>query len=404
MRRLVLGVLLSAALAGPALADQASDQVSACAGNGVGPDAQIAACTWLLKSGLADQVGLATAYYDRGNAYAAKEDYDSAIRDYDQAARLDPSHAPTFRNRAAAHRYKREYDLAIQDYNEVIRLKPDDASAYHDRALSYGAKGDFDQAIRDFDKTIALQPGDSVAWANRGTAHRLKGDFDRAIQDYDQTIKLAPNDAIAFNNRGRAYGAKGDLSRAIQDYDQAILLKPDYAQARANRDRALAALAGSHAAAPVRTAPSTPPKPAERPSVAPKAAAAQPTPGLRKGNLAMEVLAKLEQTKEYAALRTYFDARSKADPNWPASAQGQGTADFLKILRADATHTRIVRTATGLGVEYAVHGQPVTDARIQVTDLDKDPDYRAFVTGAIASVIVSDGKLTTFLAGLNKAR
>src|SRR6185369_5005413 len=39
---------------------------------------------------------LAIAYNNRGNAFAAKRDYDHAIQDFDQSIKLDPTYAKPF--------------------------------------------------------------------------------------------------------------------------------------------------------------------------------------------------------------------------------------------------------------------------------------------------------------------
>ena len=64
------------------------------------------------------------AYYNRGNAWYAKNEYDTAIADYDDAIRLNPKDALAYNNRGSAWNAKTEYDKAIVDFNEAIRLDP----------------------------------------------------------------------------------------------------------------------------------------------------------------------------------------------------------------------------------------------------------------------------------------
>jgi tetratricopeptide (TPR) repeat protein len=47
---------------------------------------------------------------------------------------------------------KDEYDLAIRAFDEAIRLKPDYGEAFANRATAYLKKKTYDHAARDFDE------------------------------------------------------------------------------------------------------------------------------------------------------------------------------------------------------------------------------------------------------------
>ena len=126
-----------------------------------------------------------------------------------------------FRYGVEAHQ-RDDFDSAIKDYDKAIDLNPDLAEAYKNRGNAYGAKGDHDRAIQDYDKAIVLKPDYATTYYNRGVAYGAKGDHDHAIQDYDKAIGLKSDYAEAYNNRGVVYAEKGDFARAIQDYDKAI--------------------------------------------------------------------------------------------------------------------------------------------------------------------------------------
>jgi tetratricopeptide (TPR) repeat protein len=201
-------------------------------------DVAINYCTQAIESGQLSGKGLAFAFYRRGNGYHEKGDYDRAILDYDQAVRLNPSHANAFSNRGVAYARKGDYDRAIQNYDEAIRLNPNHADAFSNRGVAYARKGDYDRAIQNYDEAIRLNPNHANAVYDRGNAYRRKGDYDLAIQNYDEVIRLNPNHANAFSNRGITYGRKGDYDRAIENYDEAIRLNPNHANALYNRGNA----------------------------------------------------------------------------------------------------------------------------------------------------------------------
>ena len=82
-------------------------------------DKSIAACTRIIKKG-PETAGMADTYYRRGMRYRDNEEYDKAIRDYDEAIRVDPKYATAYNNRGNAWSDKREYDKAFRDYDEAI--------------------------------------------------------------------------------------------------------------------------------------------------------------------------------------------------------------------------------------------------------------------------------------------
>jgi tetratricopeptide (TPR) repeat protein len=201
------------------------------------PDQSLPYCTAAIESGHLSTTNLAITFNNRGNAYAHNGNHDRAIRDYDEAIRLNPGYAAAFYDRGLAYRLKGAYDRAIQDYDEAIRLSPNFVGALNNRGRVYTINGDYDRAIQDYDEAIRLSPNYQFAFYNRGYAYQEKGDYAHAIEDYDQAIRLNPNDAEAFKDRGGAYSKTGNNDRAIEDYDQAIRLNPRYADALNDRGR-----------------------------------------------------------------------------------------------------------------------------------------------------------------------
>ncbi len=194
------------------------------------PDTSITGCTAIIQERLLTRLlpneRLSALYYNRGNAYRRKSNYDQAIQDYDEAVRLTPTDADVYYGRGSAYRDKGDYDHAIQDFNEAIRLNPKDEGSYYGRGLAYFDKEDYDPAIQDFSDASHLNPNDTWAYYGRGSAYYDKGDYDQAIQNYNEAIRLDPKFALAYKRRGDAYFAKSNLTAAIADFEHAISTAP----------------------------------------------------------------------------------------------------------------------------------------------------------------------------------
>jgi tetratricopeptide (TPR) repeat protein len=142
----------------------------------------------------------AVDYYQQGNVWSEKKEFDRAIADYDQAIKLDPKYIDAYNNRGLAWNEKKEYDRAIADLDQAIKFDPNYAKAYYNRGVSWNGKGEYDRAIADCDRAIKLAPKYTKAYSNRGFAWRNKKQYDRAIADYNEAIKIDPKFAAAYSN------------------------------------------------------------------------------------------------------------------------------------------------------------------------------------------------------------
>jgi tetratricopeptide (TPR) repeat protein len=233
----LLGVAVVLLGAGPNSPEPAED-FRLCDSSTKSPDNGIPACTRLLEPGRSG-VNVAAVYLQRGNAWFAKGDYDSAITDYGEAINRNPKFIDAYQNRGRALFKRGDFDRANKDFSEAIRLNPRSIHAFNDRGLSLYNKGEFDLAIKDFTKAISLDSKFAAAYNNRGLAFRDKRKLDNAIADYDEVIKLAPDDPGAHINRAAVWIDKGNIDRAIEDYNQAIRIDPQDFKAYSTRGEAL---------------------------------------------------------------------------------------------------------------------------------------------------------------------
>jgi tetratricopeptide (TPR) repeat protein len=157
---------------------QPSDNLKWCnnVGNTFSPDLSIRGCTAIIESGREPESNLAALFTNRGNAYDIKGQYDLAIKDLDQAIKLNPNFAAAFNSRGTVFGHKNQNDRAIQDYDQAIRLKPDYADAFFNRGYTYSLKGQNDRAIQDYDQAIRIKPNFALALKFRGEAKLKKGD------------------------------------------------------------------------------------------------------------------------------------------------------------------------------------------------------------------------------------
>jgi tetratricopeptide (TPR) repeat protein len=206
---------------------------------------------------------LAKASYERGIALRGKNDHPGAIREFDEAIRLDSAHVEAYIDRGQSRRDRKEYALAFADFDTAIRLDPSFARAHVNRGYTRYVMGEYDRAIASYDEAIRLGLNGAHyeranAWFAKGDRKRAVADFSAALRDdrrgvleflgrvsasdsrtereralaaFGEAIRLEPHAADGYYARGGAWYGWGDYSRAIADFAEVIRLDPQHSGA-----------------------------------------------------------------------------------------------------------------------------------------------------------------------------
>lgn len=189
----------------------------------------------------------ATANYneairDGTNKLLNLSDYQGAIKDFDEAIRLEPQNAVAYFNRGTAYLHLGIEDLAsekfehaieafievIADYDEAIRLDPEYADAYGSRGAAYVYLEKYERAIEDYTEAIRIKPRAARAYEGRGYAYAYLQKYERAIEDYTLAIRIEPQTAELYAARAVFYHELGDPQRSMQDWETACELDKQY--------------------------------------------------------------------------------------------------------------------------------------------------------------------------------
>ena len=73
----------------------------------------------------------AGAYYNRGNTYYHKGEFDRAIQDYDKAINLNSEYAEAYNNRGRTWLHLREWEKAKSDLRTAKDMGFDIAASFH---------------------------------------------------------------------------------------------------------------------------------------------------------------------------------------------------------------------------------------------------------------------------------
>jgi len=309
---------------------------------------------------------------------ANSQQWEEAIRAYDDAVRVEPGNAEAYAGRASAHAGKGAKERAHADYAKAIQLDPKAAGAHSGRAYLYESQGDHARAIADYSRSIEVADASDkvtriVAYTNRGDIYSRQSQTAAAIADYDQAIAIAATDSMwnyvlapdAYLGRGKLHAAAGKKDLARADFRKALELNPKHEAVQTE----LAKL--DPPAAPT-AAPATPAAPQQ--ASTPKTHEEWFRQALSQGRAkdaegAQASLTKCLELKpdalpclvlrgnvqamkgDYAAASADYKKAMETDPNHPAAYTGRGIMLAKQGKRDEAI--RDLRTALRLKPDFA---------------------------------------------------
>jgi len=171
----------------------------------------------------------------RGMDALDKKDYNSAIKEFTEAIRLDPNNAILYLKRGEAYYWKEDYDSAITDYTHATQLDIEDAlSSESGYSKFFLLSQDRAIAITALTHAIQLKPDFERAYFIRGLMYYWETNWNDAIEDFTKVIQLNPNSAKAYTFRGWAFYKRGrtpnnkdkDIDDALADANSAKKIDP----------------------------------------------------------------------------------------------------------------------------------------------------------------------------------
>ena len=193
-------------------------------------DKAVADLSDAIKYSPAKDSGLGDLYYRRGLAYSNMRDYDHAIADQTEAAKLDNGKVEILESRASAYLGKKQDDLAIADLTHVLRIDPKNSTAYHERAAAYQNRHQYDLAVADLNRAIEVSSWDSsahnaLAWMMSTCPEQKFRNGKEAIVHANKACELTSwQDGDFIDTLAAAYAEAGNFPQAVMWQQRAITL------------------------------------------------------------------------------------------------------------------------------------------------------------------------------------
>jgi len=194
-------------------------------------------------SAAADEHADPDALARRGEASAARRDFEHALADLSKAIELRPGEPEYLYQRAMVYRQSGQAALALADLDHALTLNQDFLRAYIPRAEIRLHEKNVDGAIADLDAVDRLAPKQADVRFVLAERYEVMNRFSQAIAQYDLWIQNHPDDskrAVALGARCRASAIENqDLAGGLADCNKALSLadkkNPNYGHLFENR-------------------------------------------------------------------------------------------------------------------------------------------------------------------------
>jgi tetratricopeptide (TPR) repeat protein len=149
-----------------------------------------------------------------GAAYMNQQLFEKGLKNFEEAAKLDPKLGIARVNQGIALLNMGRVDPARGLLEQAVKADPNDAHAWYNLGLLGKSTGETEVAIESFLRAVSIDANDPDSWYFLGTAYAASKQYSQAIDAFEHALKLTPLHASAEFGLSRAYQQSGDLTKA----------------------------------------------------------------------------------------------------------------------------------------------------------------------------------------------
>ena len=190
-------------------------------------------------------------YINTGAVYVAQKNYPRALKEYEEALKLDADRVEALSSIAGVHVLQGNREAAFEKVQQHLTRTKKQAEIYQLLGQLNLQGKEYAKAIEHFDKAVQLNPDLLSVYFLLGNAYAAQHSFDRAIEEYQTIIQKNPLAVPPHMLLGVLYDLKQQPAKANEYYKKILDLNRDffpaannlawnYAEHDANLDSALA--------------------------------------------------------------------------------------------------------------------------------------------------------------------
>ena len=150
-----------------------------------------------------------------------------AIKAYESAIALEPTNPYYPTQIGLVYMAKEDFASAMDQFNKAVQLKSDYAPARYQIAMVYQAQGKADEELKALEDATKYASNDVGLAFQIGLVHYQEKDYKNATVAFQRAISLSPNYSNALYFLGLSYSQLGKNSDAILAIQKVVDLNPD---------------------------------------------------------------------------------------------------------------------------------------------------------------------------------
>lgn len=161
----------------------------------------------------------ANTRYAAGQFAESQGDLTNAARQYNDALRVDPKHAPTLYRLGQLYSKQKQFPQAIDAWTKYVKSTGDSAAGYSNLGFCYELAAKTTDAETAYKKGIARDPKNQPCRVNYGLMLARLGKLDAASEQLAAVLAPAEvhyNLASVLESQGKTAAAKSEYRKALE--------------------------------------------------------------------------------------------------------------------------------------------------------------------------------------------
>lgn len=164
---------------------------------------------------VAAEDGNAQDYVYLGQAYAGEGMLANALRQYQRALEIEPTHEIALEDMGTVHARRGEYPQAARSWQQLLDDHPDHLRVRRYLAELSFQESDYVAAARHYQALIAVAPDRPMLHARLAMARSHTGDLDGAVAVYRRALELDPEALPLYRQLARLEIRRGNYAAAL---------------------------------------------------------------------------------------------------------------------------------------------------------------------------------------------
>ena len=129
-------------------------------------------------------------YYNLAMTYAALDDYESSLKQFNIASNMDPDDYEIIYQIALCNNELKNYNEAVTNFLHYINQFPEDEVAHYLLGLTYYNQMEYPLARKHFKKSISLNNSDYLYYYYTGMCNYYENKYEQAAKNFKKSIQI----------------------------------------------------------------------------------------------------------------------------------------------------------------------------------------------------------------------